>query len=81
MVGLLWGQANFRSGYCPVGRMSGPASVHGLLSGQVTVQSGYCPVRLLSSRATVFRVSVNRVTACRGYALEEVSIGLVSGYR
>ena len=79
MVGLPWGQANFRSGYCPVGRMSGPASVHGLLSGQVTVQSGYCPVRLLSSRATVFRVSVNRVTACRGYALEEVSIGLVSG--
>ena len=75
---------NVRSGYCPVGRMSGwaniyQASIHGSLSSQVPVQSGYCPVGLLSGRVTVFRVSVHRATACRGCVLQEVSIGLVPG--
>ena len=83
MIGLLWGRANVRSGYSPVGRMSSGAnvyraSVNGLLFSQVTVQSGYCPVGLLSGWATVFRVSVHRDTVCRGCVLGEVSIGLVS---
>ena len=83
MIGLLWGRANVRSGYCPVRRMSSRANVYrasvdGLLFNQVTVQSGYCPVGLLSGRATVFWVSVHRATACQGCVLGGVSIALVS---
>ena len=49
------GLVNVRSGYCPVGRITGwsnvyRASVRGLLSVQVTLQSSYCPVGLLSLR-------------------------------
>ena len=84
MIGLLWGRANVRSSYCPVGRMSGRANVYrspvrGLLSGQVTVESSYCPVGLPSGWATVFRVSVHRASVCWGYVLGEVSVRLVSG--
>ena len=69
------GRVNVRSGYCPVGSMSGRANVYWasvlrLLSGQVTIQSGYCPVGLLSGRATV----------CQGRVLGEVPIGLVNGW-
>ena len=79
------GRVNVRSGYCPVGSMSGRtnvywASVLRLLSGQVTIQSGYCPVGLLSGRATVFRLTVPRATVCQGRVLGEVSIGLVNGW-
>ena len=79
------GRVNVRSGYCPVGSMSGRANVYWtsvlrLLSGQVTVQSGYCPVGLLSGWATVFWLTVPRATVCQGRVLGEVSIGLVNGW-
>ena len=79
------GRVNVRSGYCPVGSMSGRANVYWtsvlrLLSGQVTVQSGYCPVGLLSGRATVFWLTVPRATVCQGRVLGEVSIELVNGW-
>ena len=52
MIGLLWGRANVRSGYCPVGRMSGGLMSIGLCP-WAAVRSGYCPVGLLSGRVSV----------------------------
>ena len=59
------------------------------MSIQVNVCSAYCPVELMSTGllsmgccpvGLLSWVSVHRVTVCWGCVLEEVSIGLVSGW-